>query len=167
MNSSGKISGFSLVILPVSAAIGIFAFPSPAKACSLCSCSASTSNVNFGPYQPAASAPTDAIGTVSVNCTGVIALFGSVDVAASAGASGTPSRRIMRQGQNTLEYNVYVDSARTLPFGDGSSGSRILSASLNGLLLFGRSFAIYGRIPRNQWARAGTYSDTVVITVRY
>ncbi len=153
--------------LTTAALFGSAIFPSPAKACTLCSCSASTSDVTFGVYDPNASTPDDAAGTVSVNCTGVVALFGSVDVAASAGLSGNPARRVMKQGQNTLEYNIFVDSARTLPFGDGTSGSSRLSASLNGLLLFGRSFAVYGRIPRNQRVRAGTYSDAIVITVRY
>lgn len=155
------------VSLTTASLLGSVIAPSPAQACTLCSCSASTSDVNFGTYDPNASTATDAAGTVSVNCTGVVALFGSVDVAASAGSSGNPARRVMKQGPNSLEYNIFVDSARTLPFGDGTGGSRKLSASLNGLLLFGRNFAVYGRVPRNQRVRAGTYSDAVVITVQY
>lgn len=144
-----------------------FLFPGPAHACTLCSCSATTSDVNFGAYDPNGPAPTDTSGTITVNCTGVLALFGSVEAAASPGSSGNTAQRTMRQGGDSLAYNLYVDSARTVVFGDGNSGTATLVAPLNGLLIFNQSLPFYARLPARQWTRAGTYSDNIVITITY
>ena len=70
-------------LLVAALAFGITA-PPPAHACTLCSCSATTTNANFGTYDPTAAAPADTAGTVTINCTGLVALLGSVEVAASA-----------------------------------------------------------------------------------
>lgn len=147
-------------------AIGIAA-PSPALACTLCSCTATATNIAFGTYDPTSSAPSDTSGTVTVNCTGLVSLFGSVDIASSAGSSGNAAQRTLRQGTNTLNYNLYVNAARTIVFGDGSAGTQTITTPLNGLLIFGQSAFIYGRMPARQWGGAGSYSDTVVITISY
>lgn len=156
----------SAVLLAGLLAIGI-ATPSPALACTLCSCSATATDINFGTYDPTSSTPSDTSGTVMVNCTGLVSLFGSVDISSSAGSSGNAAQRTLRQSTNTLNYNVYVNGARTIVFGDGSAGTQKISTPLNGLLIFGQSAFIYGRIPARQWARAGIYSDAVVITITY
>ncbi|KPF62168.1 spore coat U domain-containing protein [Porphyrobacter sp. AAP60] len=147
-------------------AFGIVA-PSPAYACTLCSCSTTASGASFGTYDPTSPAPKDTSGTVTINCTGLIALFGSVDISASAGSSGNAAQRTMRQGINTLNYNLYVNPARSIVFGNGAGGTQRISTSLNGLLFFSQSTFFYARLPANQWARAGNYSDTIVITVAY
>ncbi len=144
-----------------------FLFPDPAHACTLCSCTATTSDVNLGAYDPTGSAPNDTSGTITVNCTGLLALLGSVEASASPGSSGNPLQRTMRQGGDSLAYNLYVDSARTIIFGDGNGATATLVAPLNGLLIFNQSLLFYARLPAGQWARAGTYSDAIVITVTY
>lgn len=153
-------------LLVASVATGVAA-PSPALACTLCSCSASATSVSFGTYDPTSAAPDDTSATVRVDCTGVVALLGSVTISASAGASGNAAQRAMRQAANSLDYNLYINPARTVVFGNGSSGTQTITAPLNGLLIFGQSAFIYGRIPARQWASPGTYSDTIVITVTY
>ncbi len=154
------------VLLAVGLATGI-ALPGPARACTLCSCSVSTTGVSFGTYDPTSAAPGDASGTVAVNCTGVVSLFGSVEISASAGASGNAAQRSLRQGAEALNYNLYVDPARSVVFGNGAGGTQTITAPLNGLLLFNQNAPIYGRIPARQWARTGSYSDTIVITIVY
>ena len=118
----GKFTGVSAGLALMYLVVG-FLFPESAQACTLCSCSATASDVNFGAYDPTGSAPTDTSGTINVNCTGLVALFGSVEAAASPGSSGNASQRTMLQGSNSLAYNLYVDIARTIPFGDGSGAS--------------------------------------------
>ena len=153
-------------LLVAALAFGITA-PPPAHACTLCSCSATTTNANFGTYDPTAAAPADTAGTVTINCTGLVALLGSVEVAASAGSSGNVVQRTMRQGVNSLNYNLYVDPARSIVFGNGTAGSQTITRPLNGLLIFGQSVSFYGRVPARQWASAGVYNDSIVITVTY
>jgi len=161
-----RVLRLSAALLSGLLAIGIAA-PSPALACTLCSCTATATNIAFGSYDPTSSTPSDTSGMVTVNCTGLISLFGSVDIASSAGSSGNAAQRTLRQGTNTLNYNLYVNGARTIVFGDGSAGTQKITTPLNGLLFFGQSAFIYGRIPARQWARAGIYSDAVVITITY
>lgn len=166
MITFAKLLRISAALLIAALASGI-AGSGPAQACTLCSCSANATNVNFGTYDPTNAAPADSSGTISVNCTGLIALLGTIQVAASPGSSGTPVQRTLRQGTDALNYNLYVDPARSIVFGNGTGGSQTIARPLNGLLFFGQTVFFYGRIPAQQSARAGTYRDTIVITVTY
>lgn len=156
-----------LSALLIAALASGIAAPRPVQACTLCSCSATTTSASFGTYDPTATAPTETAGTVTVNCTGLVSLLGTVEIAASPGSSGNVVQRTMRQGINSLRYNLYVDPARSIVFGDGTAGTQTITRPLNGLLIFGQSVAFYGRIPARQWAQAGTYTDSIVITVTY
>lgn len=159
---------FRVLTAPLVAALafGITA-PDPAHACTLCSCSATTTDASFGTYDPTATASTDTSGTISINCTGIVALFGTVETAASAGSSGDAVQRTMRQGVNSLNYNLYIDPARSIVFGDGTGSTQTITRPLNGLLIFGQSVFFYGRIPAGQRVTAGTFTDSIVITVTY
>lgn len=46
-------------------------------------------------------------------------------VTLSTGISGTYAARTMVSGPNTLTYNMYVDTARTQIWGDGSPGTSV------------------------------------------
>lgn len=143
------------------------AVPSQAAACTLCSCSASASGISFGSYDPSASGPNDTSGTVTLNCTGVVSLMGTIDIAASPGTSGDATARQLAQGADRLNYNLYTDSSRTSIWGTGANGTSTVTATLNGLLLFSQSVTVYGRIPAHQWARTGAYADSVIVTITY
>lgn len=127
------------------------------------SCSASTVGVNFGVYDSQSGVPDDSTGTVNISCSGEgFFLFPTVSL--GAGSSGTYASRRMRNGANNLQYNLYTDSARSTVWGNGSGGSSTQTM----LVLFGNgSRTIYGRIPTGQSVNAGTYSDTLVVTVEY
>lgn len=141
--------------------------PTPAAACTLCSCTSSVTSLTFATYDPVSSVPRDSSALVSIDCTGIVSLFGLVEVQASPGSSGNKLQRTMVRGGTTLKYNLYADSGRSQILADGQLGTTTLTAPLNGLLFFSTSVPIYGRIPQNQWVAAGTYTDTVVITVQY
>lgn len=135
--------------------------------CVLCSCSASTAGLAFGPYDPTSTGPREAIATVSISCTGVAALLGTIDVALSpGGATSVPARRMV-QGANTLSYNIYSDANHTTLWGDGAGGAGTVTLPFNGLLSYAASVKAYGRIPARQYVRAGAYTDTVTVTVTY
>jgi spore coat protein U-like protein len=127
------------------------------------SCSVSTTGVNFGVYDSQSGVPDDSTGTVNISCSGEgFILFPTVSL--GTGTSGAYASRKMQNGANNLQYNLYTDSGRTTVWGNGSGGS----STQNVIVFFGNgSRSIYGRIPTGQSVNAGTYSDTLVVTVDY
>lgn len=149
------------------AAVVSMTMATPGWACTLCSCSASTTGVSFGGYDPGSSSPKDGSGSVTLSCTGVVSLAGTIDIAMSPGSSGNALARQMSQGAARLNYNLYTNSSRTSIWGTGSAGTSIVSASLTGLLSFSQTVSVYGRIPAGQWVQAGPYADSVIVTITY
>jgi len=82
----------------------------------------------------------------------------------------------MAAGANMLQYNLYLNAARTTVFGDGSGGTQTATC-VTGITAFGcvgsnpsgpgrrATLPFYGRIPAGQDAAAGLYSDTVQVTI--
>lgn len=162
MNRFGRPTDFRMILW-----LACLVVAAPAGACTLCSCTASTSALSFGSYSPVTASPKDATTQVQVDCTGAVALLGTVQVQASAGGSGNALQRRMTFVGNSLAYNIYADSARTQILGSGTGGTTTINTPLNGSLFFSTSAAVYGRVPAGQWVASGTYTDTIVITVQY
>ncbi len=120
-------------------------------------CSVSTLGINFGVYDVFSSQPDDIIGSITVGC----AASTSYSIAISTGF-GTYASRTLTNGQYSLFYNLFVDSTRTSIWGDGTSGTSIVSATNQG-----HTHSVYGRIAPRQNAAVGDYSDTVTVTVTY
>lgn len=157
-----------LILLTIAA----LAMPLSASAlCIICSCSiAINSIVNFGTYNPLPGNAADTAGKFTVTCGLTLGLLDTYTVTLSKGGSNSYAPRKMSSGSNTLDYNLYIDAARTAVWGDGSAGTSIVSdASL--LTLLGtvvREYDVYGRIlPNQQSTPVGTYNDTITITVTY
>jgi spore coat protein U-like protein len=136
-------------------------------------CTVATSGVAFGTYDASLATPTDSVGNLTVRCShvGGGALKTSYTVALSAGSSGDFTRRTMRAGQSTLDYNLYSSASRLQVWGNGSRGSVLVGGSL---LVNPGKFAInemvhpiYGRIPPLQSPEPGTYSDTLLVTLSF
>ncbi|EQB03637.1 hypothetical protein L286_11465 [Sphingobium sp. HDIP04] len=106
-------------------------------------------------------------GTVQVNCTLLLALAGSFTVDLSAGGSGAFSQRRLRRGTDSLAYNLYTDAARTQIWGDGTGGSTRVTRNFAALLNFTDTMTVYARLPARQNVSAGSYSDTMIVTVTY
>jgi spore coat protein U-like protein len=121
-------------------------------------CTVTTVSVAFGAYDPRAAAATDGVGSVIVSCSGNP---GSSTLSSTTGQSGTYSARVMTAGSYSLSYNLYTTSSRTTQWGDGSGGTAVLSLNSAG------TYTIYGRIPALQNVGAGTYSDSIVVTLTY
>jgi spore coat protein U-like protein len=129
-------------------------------------CTVSASGVAFGTYNPLANANSDSTGSVSVTCTG--SATATYTIAASAG-TGTALDRKLVSGSQTLNYNVYIDSTRTTIWGDGSSGTSVISGNITATSGGAtQPSTIYGRIPSGQaTASVGSYSDILTVTVTY
>ncbi|EKF41115.1 Spore coat protein U [Nitratireductor indicus C115] len=123
-------------------------------------CLVSTQDVNFGAHG-VLTANVDAAGTVFVTCTPGSAF--SVGLGPGA-AGGGPTAREMRKGSEKVVYGLYQDAARSLPWGDGSVPGEAVSGTGNGA---SQNLGVYGRVPAQSTPSAGTYSDTVVVTVTY
>ena len=140
------------------------------------SCSLSASPAVFGPYDNTLNEM--AVATVSGTCSKGDAAdpdMTGATLTLSAGASNAFNTRQMAKGSDRLEYNIYTSAARTIIWGDGTAGTGTVAAltiQSNGRFLnhnSSRHFAIpaYGRIPANQDAVPGAYSDTITVTMFY
>lgn len=119
-------------------------------------CSVSSVGVVFGSYDSLTSTPLDGVGVISVDCD----VSTSFTVALSSGY-GSFAQRQMIAGSSQLGYNLYTDASRTMVWGDGVSAGTV-SATGSSLNL-----SVYGRVPAQQNVAAGTYADSVSITVSY
>lgn len=167
-----KKSVKNIVCAATVAGVATFAAAQPAAAADLSAtavvtknCDVASSSIDFGDIDSRSSSNTDQASTVSVTCTKDV----SFEVAADKGAGGeaaTITNRKMKNagGTNFMDYALYTNSARSVIWGDGSTG--------NGTKLTGTGTGVaqtvdfYGRVPGGQTnVPAGSYSDTVVVTV--
>jgi len=136
----------------VSSAFGVTQAASP-------SCSVTAGTLGFGTYN--AANPTLASAAVAVNCSTGAAWQVSLGPGQNA-AAGT--RRMTGPAGAALAYTLHRDPARTLPWGDGTAlGTRVTGTGTGSA----QSLTVYGRIPAAQTSAAGSYSDSVVVTVEY
>lgn len=105
------------------------------------------------------SANVDTSANLTVQCTATTPYTIALD--AGGGSGATTATRKMISGGNSLNYTLYQDSARTTVW--GTTGSALLSGTGTGAA---QTIPVYGRVP-TQVVQAGSYADTVQITVSY
>jgi spore coat protein U-like protein len=78
-------------------------------------------------------------------------------------SAGFTTRDLLKSGgADIVNYNLYLDAAKTQIWRDGTGGSLTWRPTGNG------SHTIYGKAPAGQTAPgAGSYTDTVVITINF
>jgi spore coat protein U-like protein len=135
-------------------------------------CTVSATPVAFGVYNPLTAAATISTATVTATCTWISGGATRADFVSSysTGSSGTFATRTMLSGADSLSYNLYLDSTYTQVRGDGTGGSQTEFASLivsNGQKTQSTSSTIYARVAALQDVAAGTYSDTITVTITY
>lgn len=122
----------------------------------------------FGNYSPSAPNNT-ATGTVAVSCTLNLAgqsVAYQVHLGLSAQAQSTQRR--LSAGSTSLNYNVYCDASYSQVWADGLGSTCTRSGSFSGLLgTLSTTFTVYGQIPRGQFGAAGTYNDSISVSVLY
>ena len=123
------------------------------------SCAVSATNVAFGNYS---ATQVDATGTISVACTNLALYTVQLDTGTGSGAS-VATRRMTGPSSQTLDYTLYQDSARLLLWGS-TIGVNAPGGTGTGST---QTLTVYGRIPAGQYPGAGSYSDTVTVTVAY
>lgn len=85
-------------------------------------------------------------------------------VALSAGQNASGSQRRMINAGEYVAYNLYQDSGRTEPWGDGGATGTVLSGTGTGA---NEEVIVYGRVPSQDTPSPGTYTDTVQVTIAW
>jgi spore coat protein U-like protein len=118
----------------------------------------SAPTLGFGPLSPLAN--NDAQANITWVCTNG---FNTV-IRLGGGGSGNIGARAMG-GAGSLPYQLFTDSARTSVFGDGTTGNTVAVSGV-GYSSPG-NVTVYGRVLQANAAVAvaGSYSDTVQITI--
>jgi spore coat protein U-like protein len=122
-------------------------------------CTVNATSFQFGTINPLIATSHDSTSIVTVTCPSLT----SYTVALGPG-SGTFSQRQMSDGTNTLDYNLYTDSAHTEIWGDGSGSTATVSGQADDT---GTDHTVYGRLPHQPTAVVGSYSDSITVTVTY
>jgi spore coat protein U-like protein len=137
--------------------------PSVAHATSSCRLM-SVTPVGFGAYDPFAQWPTDSVGSVTILCSGITATPPIV-LQLGRGRSSSFFPRSMSGGAYSLNYNLFIDAGRLGVWGDGSGGTATVTvAAPEGQPV---TTQVYGRIYALQSVAAGTYADSVLVTVQF
>jgi spore coat protein U-like protein len=119
---------------------------------------------SFGNYDPLDAVPLDSAGNVSLRCEG-LPRSQVVVIELGRGLDNRVMPRSMRRRGVSLEYNLYLDAARTQIWGDGSRGTSTFQwRPIDGEVV---SIPIYGRVPARQPATPGHYSDRIALIVQY
>lgn len=125
-------------------------------------CAVTATNLAFGTYDPTALSPVDATSSITVTCTPGTVFSVGLNAGTTAGA--TVTSREMASGSDRLGYGLYQDTARSVNWGNtpGTDTPTAATAGLTASVL-----TAYGRVPAQQAVAAGSYTDTVTITVSY
>ncbi|MDE2461452.1 MAG: spore coat protein U domain-containing protein [Gammaproteobacteria bacterium] len=126
----------------------------------------SASNVVFGNYDPTSALNTTAASTISVNCT----KGDSYNIALNYGGTGSAANRIMTDGLgDNLNYNLYTDSAWTKVWNSSCGGANNCDTGTGAGPGAGnaQTYTVYGSIAAGQNVPAGSYTDTIQLTVTF
>lgn len=133
-------------------------------------CSVSAGSVAFGIYDPLAAGPLDSTGIIQATCTSASPPRVTYEIRLDTGQAGSFAPRAMAGGASQLSYNLYIDAARSAVWGDGSGGTSVVTADYN-LTPPGStqtdSYTVYGRVPAAQVVTAGSYLDTITVTLEF
>jgi spore coat protein U-like protein len=128
-------------------------------------CTISTTSVSFGSYNVYNVTNVDTTGSVTYTC-GLLTL-NPISIDLSNGSSASFNPRTLKNGSDTLNYNLYMDAARSSIWGNGTGGTSHYTATLSPLSTYNVTLTVYGRVPPLQDAAAGSYTDTVVVTINF
>ncbi|NWK46905.1 Csu type fimbrial protein [Ralstonia pickettii] len=126
-------------------------------------CLISATNLDFGTAGLLTSAIT-ASSAITLNCTNQAPW--TLALSAGAGNGATTATRLLTRngGTQTVGYNLYTNSGLTVIWGDGTGGTATVTGTGTGL---SQVSTVYGRVPAQNTPQAGTYTDTIIVTVTY
>jgi spore coat protein U-like protein len=128
-------------------------------------CLVSAGTLDFGTYTPNITDVTST-ATITVNCTQGTGYTVRLNAGMTLGS--TVGQRLLANGANTLQYNLFRDAGHTQVWGvtDGTDTEGGTGAGIPTDL----SHTVYGQLldsAFNQAVPTGTYNDTITVTVFY
>ncbi len=132
-------------------------------------CDVTATGLNFGNYDVFSPIPVDSTASINVTCNippqnpqAPLA----VNISLSPGISGSFVPRAMQStGGDTLNYNLYSTASMSTIWGDGGGSSSVQTAFVTKDMPWNAT--LFGRIPAQQNVRAGSYSDTITVTIDF
>lgn len=152
--------------------LAAIALLSAAPAYAQTTCNGGNVALSLGVYNGFQATALDSSGVFMVTCTrsgGAPTTTVTVGIGPST-VSGTIATRQLRlaAGTDLLTYNIYSDAGRSLVWGDTVGINTVaqnitLANNASGSL----TFTLFGRINALQDIRAGTYNDSLTVTVTF
>jgi spore coat protein U-like protein len=115
-------------------------------------------NIDFGSHA-LLSSNIDATGSFEVLCTTGVPYTVSLD----GGGGGSIGARRMETGGQQIGYQLYSNPGRSQVWGETLNVDRVAGTGSGAA----QALTIYGRVPPQTTPLAGTYIDTVTITLNY
>ena len=152
--------------------LSMLAIPTAASARSSGSvtCTLTVTPLQFGEYVPFLGAPTDFTASMTVTCTTTGTAAEPLDGTIALIGPGRRGGRQLLQGSSQLDYRLYLNPARTVPWGDGGGEGTVLriSGTVGPTMPYRQIMVVYGRIPGRQTsAIVGRYSDQITALLDY
>ena len=122
-------------------------------------CSVAGGSLSFPAYVSGQSEAATGTGTISVSCSNGASYTIGLDQGTGTGHSATA--RVLMNGSNVLNYELYTEVALTNIW---DTSTHVYSGTGNGAT---QSVSVYGQISASQSVVAGSYSDSVTVTVTY
>lgn len=126
-------------------------------------CTVSTTSVNFSSYDVFLTSPTDSTGSIIIVCD-TFFTFVMVAIGQSPNSGGFDPRQ-MASGAEYLDYNLYTTATYTSIWGDGTGGT--VTRNTFAFRNRPRTLTVYGRIPPGQDIPAGSYAETLTVTITW
>lgn len=150
--------------------LATLAVAAPASSLAAADCAVTASSFSFGNYNPLDALPRDSTSTINVQCSliGLLSLTVTYELSLSTGSSASYGLRTLVGPGDPLGYQLYADAARLLIWGDGTAGTvTITDGYLLGLGTVSRNYPVYGRLPAGQQVGAGTFTDSITVTLEF
>ena len=127
-------------------------------------CKVTVSPVNFGDYDTLSAAPRDATGKINVTCDAGLPFTVKLGQGETPGRSFNPRELGAASKRDSLQFNLYRDSARQEIWGDGTGNTFVVTGIGTGNPI---PLTVYGRIQPRQHVPAEDYSDQINVIVEY
>jgi spore coat protein U-like protein len=124
-------------------------------------CEVTASDLAFGTYNPKATSPHQITTQLRATCTPGSTYQVGLNEGTSPGA--TINQRKMVSGTQTLNYQLYSDSARSSIWGN-TQGTDTVTGVGTGLA---QDHTVFGSVLPAQAVPAGDYSDTITVRVYF
>lgn len=120
------------------------------------SCILSTTNIDLGTYNASDASAKTGNGTIKVTCSRSL----GYDVKLSAGVSGDENARVLKFGENRLNYVLKYNNSNF----NSTNFIQMAGASNTGVET---SYTVTAEVAAGQFVPAGVYEDTLTATVNY